>query len=207
MTGLKTGLLAAGAFFAGTVCVLAAPLSPDLVKELRQGGYVLVMRHAASPATPPDKAAAHPDNVALERQLDEKGRTTAEAMGRAFKSLHIPVGQVFSSPTYRARETAKLADFGTPKTVPELGDQGHSMARLSGPGPAAWLKAKAAEKPAAGRDTLIVTHMPNIVAAFPDDASGLQDGETLVFRPDGQGHAALVAKVPIEDWPAAAQSH
>jgi phosphohistidine phosphatase SixA len=175
-------------------------VSADLVKELRQGGYVLVMRHASSPAMPPVKSAADPENAGLERQLDEKGRRTAEAMGRAFRTLNIPVDEIFSSPTYRARETIRLAGFGVPKTVAELGDQGHSMARLNGPGPAAWLKAKAAEKPASGRDTLIVTHMPNITAAFPDDSAGLQDGETLVFKPDGQGHASLVAKVPIEDW-------
>jgi phosphohistidine phosphatase SixA len=186
------------ALAAGPVC--AASLSPDLVDGLRHGGYVLVMRHASSPATPPGKSAADPENVVLERQLDQKGRSTAQAMGRAFKSLHIPVGEVFSSPTYRARETVRLAGFGTPKTVPELGDQGHSMARLKGPGPTAWLKAKVAEKPAAGCNTILVTHMPNITAAFPDEANGLQDGETLAFMPDGHGRAKLVAKVPIEDW-------
>jgi phosphohistidine phosphatase SixA len=175
-------------------------VSPDLVKELRQGGYVLVMRHASSPALPPAKSVADPENVGLERQLDDKGRQSSEAMGRAFKALHIPVGEIFSSPTYRARETIKLAGFGVAKTVTELGDQGHSMARLNGPGPAAWLQAKVADKPAAGRDTLIVTHMPNIAAAFPNDAAGLGDGETLVFKPDGHGHASMVAKVPIEDW-------
>jgi hypothetical protein len=42
--------------------------------------------------------------------------------------------------------------------------------------------------------------MPNIAAAFANDAEGLQDGETLVFKPDGHGHATLVAKVPIQDW-------
>jgi len=200
MSASSAGFLAVCGLMAGLVSALAAPASPDLIKALRQGGYVMVMRHASSPAAPPAKAAADPENVGLERQLDGKGRTSAEAMGRAFRALHIPVGEIFSSPTYRARETIKLAGFGTPKTVGELGDQGHSMARLNGPGPAAWLKAEAAEKPAAGRDTLIVTHMPNIAAAFPDDAAGLQDGETLVFKPDGYGHATMVAKVPIEDW-------
>jgi phosphohistidine phosphatase SixA len=200
MRASRAGFLAVCGFLAGPVPASAAAVPADLIKGLRQGGYVLVMRHASSPAAPPVKAVADPENTGLERQLDEKGRSTAEAMGRAFKSLHIPVGEIFSSPTYRARETIKLAGFGTPETVTELGDQGHSMARLNGPGPAAWLKAKAAEKPAAGRDTLIVTHMPNITAAFPDDAAGLQDGETLVFKPDGHGHASLVAKVPIEDW-------
>lgn len=198
MRASRAGLLAVCGLVAGFGPAWA--VSADLVKELRQGGYVLVMRHASSPAMPPVKSAADPENAGLERQLDEKGRRTAEAMGRAFRTLHIPVGEIFSSPTYRARETIRLAGFGVPKTVAELGDQGHSMARLNGPGPAAWLKAKAAEKPASGRDTLIVTHMPNITAAFPDDSAGLQDGETLVFKPDGQGHASLVAKVPIEDW-------
>jgi phosphohistidine phosphatase SixA len=198
MRASRAGFLVICGFLAGTVPAWA--VSPELVKSLRQGGYVLVMRHASSPATPPAKTEADPENTGLERQLDEKGRQSAEAMGRAFKSLHIPLGEIFSSPTYRARETIKLAGFGAPKTVAELGDQGHSMARLDGPGPAAWLKAKAAEKPAADRDTLIVTHMPNITAAFPDDAAGLQDGETLVFKPDSHGQANLVAKVPIEDW-------
>ena len=200
MRASRAGFLAVCGFMAGLVPASAAAVPADLIKGLRQGGYMLVMRHASSPAMPPAKTEADPENTGLERQLDGKGRQSAEAMGRAFKSLHIPVGEIFSSPTYRARETIRLAGFGTPKTVVELGDQGHSMARLNGPGPAAWLKAKAAEKPAAGRDTLIVTHMPNITAAFPDDAAGLQDGETLVFKPDGHGHASLVAKVPIEDW-------
>jgi hypothetical protein len=52
-------------------------------------------------------------------------------------------------------------------------------------------------------NTIIVTHMPNIAAAFPDNANGLQDGETLIFAPDGNGHARLAATVLIEDWPAA----
>jgi phosphohistidine phosphatase SixA len=205
MTGSRAAVAALCALFAVTLTARAAPPSAALIQGLRNGGYVLVMRHASAPATPPDKAAADPENVALERQLDAKGRSTAQAMGRAFQALHIPLGQIFSSPTYRARETVRLAGFGTPVTVPELGDQGHSMARLNGPGPAAWLTAKAAEKPAPGRNTLIVTHMPNISAAFPEASAGLQDGETLVFRPDGHGHAALVAHVPIEDWPASAR--
>jgi phosphohistidine phosphatase SixA len=178
----------------------AAPLNKALSEGLRQGGYVLLMRHASSPATSPDKSSADPDNTGLERQLDEKGRRTAVAMGQAFLSLHIPVGAIFSSPTYRALQTVRLGAFGTPRTAVELGDQGRSMVRIDSEEPVQWLKAKVAEKPAPGTNTLIVTHMPNIAAAFPDQAAGLQDGETLIFRPDGHGHAALAAKVLIEDW-------
>lgn len=193
--------LAMGALVAA-VFTPAHAITANMADALRHGGYVLVMRHASSPANPPAKSAADPENKGLERQLDEKGRASAEAMGRAFKSLHIPVGAVFVSPTYRARETARLADFPAPQIVEALGDQGQSMTRLKGSGPTQWLTSKVAEEPSAGRNNVIVTQMPNIAAAFPQDASGLQEGGTLVFKPDGQGHARMIAKIPVEDWAA-----
>jgi hypothetical protein len=74
------------------------------------------------------------------------------------------------------------------------------MARITGEGPVSWLKHRVAEAPPSGRDTILVTHMPNIAAAYPDLANGLQDGETLVIKPDGHGHADMIARVRIEDW-------
>ena len=198
---VRYALGVAAVLLAATWVAPAHSAPAALVNELHHGGYVLLMRHASSPANPPDKAAADPQNVGGERQLDEKGRASARAMDDAFRSLDIPVGQVFSSPTYRARETVKLAGFGAPVLSQELGDQGRSMARITGAGPADWLKNKVSELPSSGRNTLLVTHMPNIAAAFPDQSAGLQDGETLVFKPDGHGHAYLVAKVEIGEWP------
>jgi phosphohistidine phosphatase SixA len=90
----------------------------------KKGGYVLVMRHASSPREVPDKQAANADNSKPERQLDEVGRNTAIAMGKALRDLRIPIGNVLSSPTYRALETVRLAQFGAPQTFAELGDNG-----------------------------------------------------------------------------------
>jgi phosphohistidine phosphatase SixA len=173
----------------------------SLVRHLRQGGYVLLMRHAHSPSAPPHRSMANPDNVNLERQLDEVGRETARSMGQAIKKLRIPVGAVLSSPTYRALETVRLAGLGHPQTFPQLGDGGQSMMRDAVTGEAAWLRTKVSEPPKAGSNTVIVTHMPNIQAAFPQEATGLADGEALVFRPSGQGQADLISRVKIEDWP------
>lgn len=174
-----------------------------LVAALRQGGYVLLMRHAKSPEATPDKAAADPDNTNLERQLDQTGRETAGAMGEAIKKLGIPIGDVLSSPTYRARETVRLAAFGRPQTFAEIGDGGQSMQRIT-QAPAEWLRQKVDEQPRPGTDTVIVTHMPNIVAAYGQAANGAADGETFVFRPDEKGGAELIARVKIEEWPALA---
>jgi phosphohistidine phosphatase SixA len=170
-----------------------------LVNALRAGGYVILMRHASSPAVRPDKATAESDNPDLERQLDDTGRTSAHAMGEAIRDLRIPVGQVLSSPTYRALQTIKLAQLGSPAIAEELGDGGQSMQADEGGGRASWLKAKIAVLPGPHENTLIVTHFPNIIEAFPD-AAGLADGEALIFRPDGHGGAALVARVKIGDW-------
>jgi hypothetical protein len=74
----------------------------DLIAQLRMGGYVILMRHASSPRTPPDPAQSDAANVQHERQLDDPGRSTAQVMGDALRKLRIPVGEVLSSPTYRA---------------------------------------------------------------------------------------------------------
>jgi phosphohistidine phosphatase SixA len=171
-----------------------------LVAALRQGGYVLVMRHTHSPEARPEKAAADAENTNLERQLDEVGRDTAVAMGEAIRKLGITIGGVLSSPTYRALETVRLASFGRAQTFAELGDGGASMQRIA-ESPADWLRKRAGEQPRAGTDTVMVTHLPNLMAAFGQTARGAADGEALVFRPDGKGNVELIARIKVEDWP------
>jgi phosphohistidine phosphatase SixA len=181
----------------------------DLVAALQGGGYVILMRHASSPRTPPDAAHAQPDNVQVERQLDDEGRSTARAMGAALRQLRVPIGQVLSSPTYRALETIRLAQLGTPKIDPQLGDSGQSMQGDSSGTRGTWLREKVAQKPPARANTIIVTHFPNINEAFAGNAAGLGDGEALIFHPDGHAPAAFVARVKIQEWPqlATAYSH
>jgi phosphohistidine phosphatase SixA len=183
-----------------TTATHAQTLSGEaLVKALRQGGYVIVMRHASSPREVPDKQTANPDNTKPERQLDETGRNTAAAMGKALRALKIPIGDVFTSPTYRALETLRLAQIPNPKPTPELGDNGQSMSGGT-EAQAAWLQKIVTQIPA-GTNTLVVTHFPNLTRAFPQQATGVDDGEALIFGPDGKGGAKVVARVKIEDWP------
>jgi len=190
---------AAMMWFAGTA--LAQDLHGEaLVKALQKGGYVLVMRHASSPREVPDKQAANPDNSKPERQLDEVGRGTAIAMGKALRDLRIPIGNVLSSPTYRALETVRLAQFGAPQTFVELGDNGQSMQGGTA-SQAEWLQKQVAHFPT-GTNTIVVTHLPNITGAFPQLASGLADGEALIFGPDAKGKTILVTRIKIEEWPA-----
>lgn len=169
-----------------------------LVASLKEGGYVLIMRHASSPREAPDKQTANPENVKLERQLDEAGRKAATAMGKALRDLKIPVGEVLSSPTYRALETVRLAQLPNPQPQAELGDGGQSMQGVS-EAQGAWLRERAKRLPK-GTNTIIVTHMPNISRAFPDWGA-VADGEVVVVGPDGKGGAQPVGRIKIEEWP------
>jgi phosphohistidine phosphatase SixA len=170
-----------------------------LVKALRQGGYVIVMRHASSPRETPDQQTANADNVNRERQLDEAGRASSIAMGRALGQLKIPIGEVLTSPTYRALETVRLAQFPAPRTVPELGDGGQNMQGAT-EAQAAWLQKRVTQF-ATGANTIVVTHFPNMTRAFPQWTAGLADGEALIFGSDGKGGSILIARIKIEEWP------
>jgi phosphohistidine phosphatase SixA len=186
-----------------TVAAVGAASAQDtsdaqLVEALRRGGLVIVMRHASSPREQPDAATANPDNTTRERQLDRTGRDTATAMGAALRALKIPVGAVLTSPTYRARETVKYIGLSNPTAATELGDGGQSMAGAS-EAQAAWLRTRAATRPAAGTNTLIVTHSPNLTSAFPAWGA-VADGESVVVRPDGTSFE-IVGRIPIERWP------
>jgi len=178
---------------AATASAQQQPSGDALLKALRQGGYVIVMRHASSPRQVTDKNTANPDNVKPERQLDPEGRASATAMGKALRDLKIPIGAVLTSPTYRALETIRYAQFGNPQAFPELGDNGQSM-QGGTEAQATWLRQKVKEFPK-GTNTLIVTHMPNMSRAFPESTNNLADGEALIFGPSG-----VTARVKIEEW-------
>jgi phosphohistidine phosphatase SixA len=168
-----------------------------LVDALARGGYVIVLRHARSPQEPPDERTAEAENLTRERQLDRIGRDDAAAIGQAMRRLGIPVGTVLTSPTFRARQTARFAAWTQAVTVPELGDRGQSMQGVTEV-EGAWLRQRVAEAPDRG-NTILVTHLPNITRAFPS-VEGVADGDALVFAPAASGPATLVGRIAVGDW-------
>jgi phosphohistidine phosphatase SixA len=85
-----------------------------LVAALRAGGVVAVMRHGIT-----DRSQADRGDLArreAQRNLDAAGRAQSVRTGRAFAALGIPLGQVLTSPVFRALDTADLA-FGPRRVV------------------------------------------------------------------------------------------
>jgi phosphohistidine phosphatase SixA len=176
----------------------------SLIHELQGGGYILVMRHARSPDRAPSASEADAENPQHERQLDAQGRGDAKAVGQALRALHIPIGTVYSSPLYRARETVRLAGLPSPQVVAALAEGPRGMAGSARRSQNEWLQQAVGEAPMTGTDTLIVTHTPNITGAFGREAAGIQAGEMLVFQPR-RGHGNFLGRISVGDWQSAAE--
>src|SRR3954447_20948073 len=97
----------------------AAPADASIIAKLRQGGYVLYMRHASTDFSQNDSANRSFDDCANQRNLTDKGRDEARAVAAHVKRLGIPIGEVLASPFCRTMETARLA-FGTAKAMQEV---------------------------------------------------------------------------------------
>ena len=97
-----------------------SPLSQsDLINALRGGGYVIVIRHGATPTDQADTDPLHLENVDKQRQLNDSGRAQARSIGEAMRKLKIPVGEVYTSMFNRAVETGKLLGSGrsSPRSI------------------------------------------------------------------------------------------
>src|SRR5580704_3182233 len=87
-------------------------------EDLRNGGYVVVIRHGRtneSPSNPKEESPTDLANCAGQFMLNETGKAQARAIGDAFKRAGIPVGKVVASGYCRAIEMARLA-FGRTET-------------------------------------------------------------------------------------------
>src|SRR6266513_2880163 len=115
------GLLAASSFAAPG---RAAGDNSNVVQTLRAGGLVIVVRHGA---TFPDQADTDPlnfENVAAQRNLNDKGKALAKAFGEALRQVGIPIGKVYTSKYNRAYETAVIAGFTDIEKTPDLTEGG-----------------------------------------------------------------------------------
>jgi phosphohistidine phosphatase SixA len=162
----------------------AAPAaSAQLIDELRAGGYVLAWRH---PRTHPDQADTNPfdlSDCSRQRQLDDQGREFARATGAALRARNVSIGRIISSPFCRAQEAARLTGLGNVEVSNDIAEGGLVVSPNENNRRAAAMRTLFATAPAAGTNTLIVSHRPNIMDALGRDFFDLAEGEIVVLRP------------------------
>jgi broad specificity phosphatase PhoE len=204
---MNTACRVAAVLVLGTIAASARAQSGparELVNALRAGGHVVVVRHGATHPDQADTDPLNPANVDKQRQLNDRGRADAKAMGDAFRAAGVPIGKSYSSRFQRAAETARLIGGKEPLTTNDVTEGGLVVSPNENARRAQALRALIGAAPDAGTNTLIVTHKPNILDALGKDWFEIKEGEASVFRPDGAGQYALVGRVQIADWVAAA---
>jgi phosphohistidine phosphatase SixA len=97
--------------------VVPAAQAQDQWALLNQPRAIVLFRHASAPGSG-DPAGFVLGDCATQRNLDERGRAQARALGQAFRARGIAVGRVVASQWCRARDTAELAFPGRVQTDP-----------------------------------------------------------------------------------------
>lgn len=174
----------------------SAGARPDdaIVQALRQGGYVLYLRHTSTDFAQNDTASRSYEDCANQRNLTDKGRDEARAIAKHLRALGIPVGSVLASPWCRTMETARLA-FGKAQASAEVRG---GPARTGDPGRYEALRKILSSPVAKGENLAISSHgNPFHAVAGPPY---LAEGEVAVVRPEGDGRFSIVARIRLEDW-------
>lgn len=168
-------------FIAATAALAATPAAAQgqLLDRLREGGLVILMRHAVAPGTG-DPSGMRLNDCSTQRNLDERGRAQARAIGDFLRAERIPVGQVLTSQWCRSRETAELLGFGEPLHLQPLDsffeDRSRRDAHVAG------IRAFV-ERWSGPGNAVLVTHQVNVTGVtgvFP------RSGELVVVAPGGE---------------------
>ena len=169
-----------------------------LAAALRRGGYVIYFRHASTDFGQDDTRMTGYEDCATQRNLTDKGRDDARAIGADIRTLGIPIGEVLASPFCRTMETAQLI-FGRATASPAARG---GPAQPESPERYAALRELLASPVARGTNRVIVSHGNPFRAIV--GGSYLAEGEAAVIEPRGKDGFRVVARVPLDQWRALA---
>lgn len=158
-----------------------APL--DFWPLLRQGGNILLMRHAQTDPGTGDPPNFRIGDCSTQRNLSEAGREQAKRVGADFQREGIVVDEVRSSAWCRCVDTAELA-FGRHTVWAPI----NSFFQQSGSERQTREAMQALQRHRAPRNLVLVTHQVNI-SALTGEFTAM--GEILLTRPGATADGRL----------------
>lgn len=174
------------------------PITPELFKEIRNGGFILYMRHGNTDNSRPDRVpSVDLNDCATQRPLSDEGRELMKRVGKAIRETRIPLGRIQVSPMCRTRESAQLAIGDKFEVVESLMYSANMTSDEKRPRIEALKKLLQVPVPP-GANTLMIAHAPNL-----DDLIGFfvkPEGTIVVFRPGGPAGFEYVASIHPDDW-------
>ena len=167
----------------------------DVWERLRKGGFVILMRHAATEPGLGDPQGFRIGDCATQRNLSEGGRADARRVGERFKAERVPIARVYTSPWCRCRDTATLA-FGTAEDWEPLSsffDFPHHEAEFS-----ERVKKRIGQygRKSPGGNVVMVTHNVNIAALT---RLSVAPGEFAIVRAEGCCGIRTLGRLLVRD--------
>jgi phosphohistidine phosphatase SixA len=153
----------------------------DLIEQMKSGGHILMIRHAYAPGTG-DPAHFKIGDCATQRNLDNRGRIQARAIGEWLRSKGIKNANVYSSQWCRCLETATLLDLGPVAELPAL-NSFYDFPQDREPNITA-LRSFISNLAANGKLIIWVTHFVTILEITEE---GVSSGEGVVLKLKGEG--------------------
>jgi phosphohistidine phosphatase SixA len=190
------------ALFAGIISLHGSAIAEEALLQgkplgdaLRQGGYIILIRHAASNKDQKDAEKVNLTDCNTQRNLSRDGQMDARKIGLGIDMLQIPVGKVFSSPFCRAMDTGRFA-FSRVETSQALN---YAVIKndTDKQKTAALIRPLLSAMPVSGTNTVLISHSTNIQATLgfvPDE------GESIIFKPEGKDRYNLVGRVRVQQW-------
>jgi phosphohistidine phosphatase SixA len=180
------------------VCLLgfSAVAAPDLqadqdylVKQLKTGGHVLMIRHAYAPGSG-DPANFRIGDCSTQRNLNDQGREQARAIGEWLRGREVKRARVYSSQWCRCLETARLMNLGDVMELPAL-NSFFSRPQDREPNLDALQDFISRQDPG-GELIVLVTHFVTISAVTGE---GVSSGEGVVLRLGRDGSYEVLGRL------------
>jgi phosphohistidine phosphatase SixA len=164
------------------------------IETARRGGVVIVCRHGITDSANENETTLRYDDPSTQRRLSAEGERQAEALGKAFRELEIPVAEVITSPMQRARRTGELA-FGEVRLDSMWHTRGENYV-----GPNRQLRAEMLGQTVERGTRVIISHIGTISSVLPSIRGQLDEGDCAVVRPRGGAQYDVVDVVPWRSW-------
>jgi len=148
----------------------------EIIQRMKAGGHILMIRHALAPGTG-DPADFQIGDCSTQRNLDDRGRQQAKAIGNWLRAKGLTSARVYSSQWCRCLETAELLEMGPVEQLPAL-NSFYELPQNREPNLKA-LNKFIDEQPSEGELMILVTHLVTI-SAITDQ--GVSSGEGVLIE-------------------------
>ena len=186
-----SGAMARLAFALALLLVPATGIADDRFAPLAEARTVAIMRHALAPGNG-DPPGFRLDDCTSQRNLDDRGRAQARAVGAAIRASGARIDRVLTSQWCRCRETAELLDLGEVEEFPALNSFYED--RSTADAQTRELRDFLASLPP-DRTVMLVTHQVNITALT---GRAVGSGEVFLLRLHPHGQVEVLAEITVD---------